>query len=109
MLPKTMLGVIVVLSSVVGFATLTDVFADEVLSSDDLIRKLDPNSPYKKSARVVGDVIGKFHPHGDQAIYDALVRLAQDFALRYPLPNGELFQGFVANSASRIFESTDRR
>ena len=42
--------------------------------------RLDPNGPYKKVARVVGDVIGKFHPHGDQSIYDALVRLAQDFA-----------------------------
>ena len=47
--------------------------------------KLDPNSSFKKSARVVGDVIGKYHPHGDQSVYDALVRLAQDFAQRYPL------------------------
>ena len=44
--------------------------------------RLNPNSPFKKSARVVGDVMGKFHPHGDQAIYDALVRLAQDFSVR---------------------------
>src|SRR5574338_86503 len=50
---------------------------------------LDPGSGYKKSARVVGDVIGKFHPHGDVAIYDALVRLAQDFAQRYPLVDGQ--------------------
>src|ERR1700691_2314910 len=50
---------------------------------------LDPKSGYKKSARVVGDVIGKFHPHGDQAVYDALVRLAQDFAQRYPLIDGQ--------------------
>ena len=48
----------------------------------------DFNKPYKKSARVVGDVIGKFHPHGDQSVYDALVRLAQDFAVRYPLADG---------------------
>ncbi|SVB98034.1 uncharacterized protein METZ01_LOCUS250888, partial [marine metagenome] len=47
--------------------------------------KLDPNSGFKKCARVVGDVMGKYHPHGDQAIYDAMVRLAQDFAVRYPL------------------------
>src|SRR3546814_6727854 len=47
--------------------------------------RLDPNTGFKKSARVVGDVIGKFHPHGDQSIYDALVRLAQDFSLRFPL------------------------
>src|ERR1700691_1973301 len=47
--------------------------------------KLEPGQPPKKSARVVGDVIGKFHPHGDIAVYEALVRLAQDFAQRYPL------------------------
>src|SRR5437016_5711283 len=47
--------------------------------------RLEPGQPPKKSARVVGDVIGKFHPHGDVAVYDALVRLAQDFAQRYPL------------------------
>ena len=47
--------------------------------------KLDPESGYKKCARVVGDVIGKYHPHGDASIYDAMVRLAQDFAQRYPL------------------------
>ena len=47
------------------------------------------NKPYKKSARIVGDVIGKFHPHGDQAVYDTLVRMAQDFSLRYPLVDGQ--------------------
>src|SRR5450830_1919097 len=51
--------------------------------------RLDPAGAYKKSARVVGDVIGKFHPHGDQSVYDALVRLAQDFAQRYPLVDGQ--------------------
>ena len=51
--------------------------------------RLDPNSPFKKSARVVGDVIGKYHPHGEQAVYDALVRAAQDFSLRYPLIDGQ--------------------
>src|SRR5205814_2466503 len=51
--------------------------------------RLDPGAAFKKSARVVGDVIGKFHPHGDQAVYDALVRLAQDFAQRYPLVDGQ--------------------
>ncbi len=50
---------------------------------------LSPKSTFKKSARVVGDVIGKFHPHGDQSVYDALVRLAQDFATKYPLINGQ--------------------
>src|ERR1043166_2394657 len=51
--------------------------------------RLDPASGYKKCARVVGDVIGKFHPHGELAVYDALVRLAQDFAQRYPLVDGQ--------------------
>src|SRR5579885_2202625 len=51
--------------------------------------KLDPASGYKKCARVVGDVIGKFHPHGEVAVYEALVRLAQDFAQRYPLIDGQ--------------------
>ena len=50
---------------------------------------LDPRSGYKKAARVVGDVIGKFHPHGDVAVYEAMVRLAQDFAVRYPLVDGQ--------------------
>src|SRR5271154_2140251 len=51
--------------------------------------RLDPGTPFKKSAKIVGDVIGGFHPHGDQSIYDALVRLAQDFAMRYPLVDGQ--------------------
>ncbi len=51
--------------------------------------KLDPTGGFKKCARVVGDVIGKYHPHGDQSVYDALVRLAQDFAQRYPLVDGQ--------------------
>jgi DNA gyrase subunit A len=49
----------------------------------------DWDKPYKKSARIVGDVIGKYHPHGDMAVYDALVRMAQDFSLRYPLVDGQ--------------------
>src|SRR5256885_10289217 len=57
--------------------------------------RLDPASGYKKCARVVGDVIGKFHPHGELAVYDALVRLAQDFAQRYPLVDG---QGHFGNN-----------
>src|SRR6266702_4331353 len=51
--------------------------------------RLDPGTPFKKSAKIVGDVMGSFHPHGDQAIYDAMVRLAQDFASRYPLVDGQ--------------------
>ena len=52
--------------------------------------KLDPGQGFKKSARVVGDVMGKFHPHGDAAIYDAMVRLAQEFAMRYCLFKGRV-------------------
>ncbi|MGD8883694.1 MAG: DNA gyrase subunit A, partial [Desulfobacterales bacterium] len=51
--------------------------------------KNDWNKAYKKSARIVGDVIGKFHPHGDAAVYDAIVRLAQNFSMRYPLVDGQ--------------------
>src|ERR1700761_4290022 len=47
------------------------------------------DKPYKKSARIVGDVMGKYHPHGDSAIYDTVVRMAQDFAMRYPLVDGQ--------------------
>src|ERR1700719_2628569 len=50
---------------------------------------LQPNRPYKKSAATVGDVMGKYHPHGDSAIYDTLVRMAQPFSLRYPLVDGQ--------------------
>ena len=49
---------------------------------------LQPDKPYRKSARIVGDVLGKYHPHGDAAVYDAMVRLAQPFLLRYPLVEG---------------------
>src|SRR5260221_11576473 len=58
--------------------------------------RLDPNSAFKKSARVVGDVIGQYHPHGDQSIYDALVRLAQEFSVRYPLIEGQGNFGNIA-------------
>src|SRR6187200_2033164 len=59
-----------------------------ILHGMNLLR-LDPGAPFKKSAKIVGDVMGSFHPHGDQAVYDALVRLAQDFASRYPLVDGQ--------------------
>ncbi len=49
---------------------------------------LTPDKPYRKSAYITGDVLGKYHPHGDASVYDALVRMAQDFSLRYPLVNG---------------------
>src|SRR3984957_7415506 len=51
--------------------------------------RLDPGGGFTKSAKIVGDVMGSFHPHGDQAIYDAMVRLAQDFSSRYPLVDGQ--------------------
>jgi topoisomerase-4 subunit A len=58
--------------------------------------KLDPAQAFKKSARVVGDVIGKYHPHGDASVYDAMVRLAQDFALRYPWSRGRAISASMA-------------
>src|SRR5438552_18220704 len=51
--------------------------------------KLDPAGGFKKCARVVGDVVGKYHPHGDRAVYEAFVRLAQDFVVRYPMAEGQ--------------------
>ena len=71
--------------------------------------KLDPNTGFKKSARVVGDVIGKFHPHGDQSIYDALVRLAQDFALRYPLIEGQGNFGNIDGDNAAAMRYTEAR
>ena len=71
--------------------------------------RLDPNQGYKKSARIVGDVIGKFHPHGDQSIYDALVRLAQDFALRYPLVDGQGNFGNIDGDNAAAMRYTEAR
>nr|WP_306266021.1 DNA topoisomerase IV subunit A [Pararhizobium sp. IMCC3301] len=71
--------------------------------------KLDPNSSFKKSARVVGDVIGKYHPHGDQSVYDALVRLAQDFAVRYPLVDGQGNFGNVDGDNAAAMRYTEAR
>lgn len=71
--------------------------------------KLDPNSSFKKSARVVGDVIGKYHPHGDQSVYDALVRLAQDFAVRYPLVDGQGNFGNVDGDSAAAMRYTEAR
>ncbi|MDR3155302.1 MAG: DNA gyrase subunit A [Deltaproteobacteria bacterium] len=69
----------------------------------------DYNKPYKKSARVVGDVIGKYHPHGDQAIYDTLVRLAQDFSMRYPLADGQGNFGSVDGDQPAAMRYTEVR
>ncbi|MEK9677805.1 MAG: DNA gyrase subunit A, partial [Rhodospirillaceae bacterium] len=71
--------------------------------------KLDPSGGYKKCARVVGDVIGKYHPHGDQAVYDALVRLAQDFAVRYPLIDGQGNFGNVDGDNAAAMRYTEAR
>ncbi len=73
------------------------------------ILRLDPNTGYKKCARIVGDVIGKFHPHGDQAVYDALVRLAQDFAVRYPLIDGQGNFGNVDGDNAAAMRYTEAR
>ena len=71
--------------------------------------KLDPGGAFKKSARVVGDVIGKYHPHGDQSVYDAMVRLAQDFALRYPLVDGQGNFGNIDGDNAAAYRYTEAR
>ncbi|RAH98725.1 DNA topoisomerase IV subunit A [Acuticoccus sediminis] len=71
--------------------------------------RLDPGQAFKKSARVVGDVIGKYHPHGDTAVYDALVRLAQDFAVRYPLVDGQGNFGTVDGDSAAAMRYTEAR
>ena len=71
--------------------------------------KLEPGSGFKKSARVVGDVIGRYHPHGDQSVYDALVRLAQDFAVRYPLVDGQGNFGNVDGDNAAAMRYTETR
>ncbi|MDW8340589.1 MAG: DNA topoisomerase IV subunit A [Geminicoccaceae bacterium] len=71
--------------------------------------RLDPSSAFKKSARVVGDVIGKYHPHGDAAVYEALVRLAQDFAQRYPLVEGQGNFGNVDGDGAAAMRYTEAR
>lgn len=69
----------------------------------------DYNKPYKKSARVVGDVIGKYHPHGDTAVYDTIVRMAQDFAMRYPLVDGQGNFGSLDGDAPAAMRYTEVR
>ena len=71
--------------------------------------KLDPTGGFKKSARVVGDVIGKYHPHGDSSVYDAMVRLAQDFALRYPLVDGQGNFGNIDGDNAAAYRYTEAR
>src|SRR5690348_4412303 len=71
--------------------------------------RLDATGAYKKSSRVVGDVIGKYHPHGDAAVYDAMVRLAQDFALRYPLVDGQGNFGNIDGDNAAAYRYTEAR
>lgn len=70
---------------------------------------LQPNRPYRKSARIVGDVLGKYHPHGDSAVYDAMVRMVQDFSLRYPMVNGQGNFGSVDGDAAAAMRYTEAR
>ena len=71
--------------------------------------RLDPAQGYKKCARVVGDVIGKYHPHGDQSVYDAMVRLAQNFAIRYPLVDGQGNFGNIDGDNAAAYRYTEAR
>src|SRR3569832_2069140 len=71
--------------------------------------RLAPGSGFKKSARVVGDVIGKYHPHGDQSVYDALVRLAQGLAVRYPLSDGQGNFGNIDGDNAAAMRYTEAR
>src|ERR1700678_3125068 len=71
--------------------------------------RLDPGAAFKKSAKIVGDVMGNFHPHGDQAIYDALVRLPQDFASRYPLVDGQGNFGNIDGDNAAAYRYTEAR
>ena len=71
--------------------------------------KNDYNKPYKKSARIVGDVIGKYHPHGDSAVYDTIVRLAQDFSMRYPLVDGQGNFGSIDGDPAAAMRYTEAR
>ena len=71
--------------------------------------RLDPGAQFKKSAKIVGDVMGNFHPHGDQAIYDALVRLAQDFSSRYPLVDGQGNFGNIDGDNAAAYRYTEAR
>src|SRR5262245_27616137 len=70
---------------------------------------LRPNAAYKKSARLVGEVLGKYHPHGDMSVYDTIVRMAQDFSLRYPLVDGQGNFGSVDGDAPAAMRYTEVR
>ena len=79
-----------------------------ILYGMDLLN-LNPGAAFKKSAKIVGDVMGSFHPHGDQAIYDAMVRLAQDFNSRYPLVDGQGNFGNIDGDNPAAYRYTEAR
>src|SRR5690625_7605016 len=70
---------------------------------------LSPTRPYKKSASVVGEVLGKYHPHGDTAVYDSMVRMVQDFSLRYPLVDGQGNYGSIDGDSAAAYRYTEAR
>ena len=70
---------------------------------------MTPDKPFRKSARIVGDVLGKYHPHGDTAVYDAMVRLAQDFSMRYMLVEGQGNFGSVDGDSAAAMRYTEAR
>ena len=70
---------------------------------------LSPDRPYKKSAAVVGDVLGRYHPHGDSAVYDAMVRMVQDFSLRYPLIDGQGNFGSIDGDSAAAYRYTEAK
>src|SRR5208283_4472326 len=70
---------------------------------------LTPNRPTRKCAKIVGEVLGKYHPHGDTAVYDALVRMAQDFSMRYPLIDGQGNFGSVDGDPPAAYRYTESR
>ena len=70
---------------------------------------IGPNSQYRKSARIVGEVMGKYHPHGDAPVYEAMVRLAQDWSLRYPLVDGQGNFGSIDNDPAAAMRYTEAR
>src|SRR3989339_1369339 len=70
---------------------------------------LQHDKPFKKSARIIGECLGRFHPHGDSAIYDALARMAQDFSLRYPLVQGQGNWGSIDGDSPAAFRYTEAR
>ncbi|MDA0698433.1 MAG: DNA gyrase subunit A, partial [Chloroflexi bacterium] len=71
--------------------------------------RVRPGTPYKKSARIVGEVLGKYHPHGDSAVYDAMARMAQDFSLRYLLVDGQGNFGSIDGDAPAAMRYTEAR